>query len=156
MPIDAVNASLRAEFDSQYRALRTITATGSYTWSGIGQTSAGWSKRAFIDGLPGFNDPSLLDHYINTASTLHTRDNRYGGVYSLNYDAQHATVLQQRISAFYNSQCCGIALEYQTYNFGGGLTGSLVPADHRFFVSFSLAGLGNFSPLNGALSSVPR
>jgi LPS-assembly protein len=156
MPIDAVNASLRAEFDSQYHALRTITATGSYTWSGLGQTTVGWSKRAFIDGLSGFNDPNLLDHYINTSSTLHTRDNRYGGVYSLNYDARHATVLQQRISAFYNSQCCGIALEYQTYNFAGGLTGSLVPADHRFFVSFSLAGLGNFSPLNGALSSVPR
>jgi hypothetical protein len=31
-----------------------------------------------------------------------------------------------------------------------------VPADHRFFLSFTLAGLGNFSPFNGALSGVPR
>ena len=31
-----------------------------------------------------------------------------------------------------------------------------LPADHRFFLSFTLAGLGNFSPFNGALSGVPR
>ncbi len=155
MPTDAFSATLRAEFDSQYHALRTITATGTYAWSGRGQTTVGWSKRAFIEGLPGFNDPSLLDHYINASSTVHTRDNRYGGIYSFNYDALHGTLLQQRISAFYNSQCCGIALEYQTYNFGG-VSLSPVPADHRFFLSFTLAGLGNFSPLNGALGSVPR
>jgi len=27
---------------------------------------------------------------------------------------------------------------------------------NRFFLSFTLAGLGNFSPFNGALSGVPR
>jgi hypothetical protein len=31
-----------------------------------------------------------------------------------------------------------------------------VPSDHRFFLSFTLAGLGNFSPFNGAMSGVPR
>jgi len=31
-----------------------------------------------------------------------------------------------------------------------------IPADHRFFLSFTLAGLGNFSPFNGAMSGVPR
>jgi hypothetical protein len=63
--------------------------------------------------------------------------------------------VQQRISAFYNAQCCGLAMEYQTTNYGvGGL--SPIPSDHRFFLSFTLAGLGNFSPFNGALSGVPR
>jgi hypothetical protein len=35
---------------------------------------------------------------------------------------------------------------------------SLLPiaSDHRFFMSFTLAGLGNFSPFNGAMSGVPR
>jgi hypothetical protein len=31
-----------------------------------------------------------------------------------------------------------------------------VASDHRFFLSFTLAGLGNFSPFNGAMSGVPR
>ena len=64
-------------------------------------------------------------------------------------------MLQQRISGFYNAQCCGIAFEYQRYNFGG-YVGLPDPADHRFFLSFTLAGLGNFSPFNGAMSGVPR
>ena len=64
--------------------------------------------------------------------------------------------MQQRISAFYNAQCCGIAFEYQTYNFGPASVVAPIPSDHRFFLSFTLAGLGNFSPFNGALSGVPR
>jgi len=59
------------------------------------------------------------------------------------------------VSAFYNAQCCGLAFEYQTYDHRG-LSSSPIAADHRFFFSFTLAGLGNFSPFNGALSGVPR
>ncbi len=87
---------------------------------------------------------------------MHTKDNRVGGVYSFNYDVLHTAFLQQRWSAFYNAQCCGLAFEYQTYNYGAGSLTTLIPADHRFFMSFTLAGLGNFSPFNGALSGVPR
>ncbi|MEQ1912992.1 MAG: hypothetical protein ABMA15_29520, partial [Vicinamibacterales bacterium] len=86
---------------------------------------------------------------------LQTRDRRYGAIYSFNYDIKKSAMLQQRISGFYNAQCCGIAAEYQTYNYGG-LSSYLVPADHRFFLSFTLAGLGNFSPMSGGLSGAPR
>ena len=61
-------------------------------------------------------------------------------------------MLQQRMTGFYNAQCCGLAVEYQTVNYAF----SVLPPDHRFFLSFTLAGLGNFSPFNGALSGVPR
>ena len=155
LPTNDFNATVRAEFDSQYHQLRTISAQGSYSWSSAVQATAGWSKRAFIEKLQGFNDRSQLDHYINASTTVHTKDNRVGGVYSFNYDVLHSAVLQQRMSAFYNAQCCGLAFEYQTYNYGAGSL-SPIPADHRFFMSFTLAGLGNFSPFNGALSGVPR
>ena len=62
-------------------------------------------------------------------------------------------ISQQQITGFYNAQCCGLAFQYQTYNFGAL---SPLPPDHRFFLSFTLAGLGNFSPFNGAMSGVPR
>ena len=65
-------------------------------------------------------------------------------------------MLKQRISAFYNAQCCGIAFEYQTVQLRRRHRRPAGPADHRFFLSFTLAGLGNFSPFNGALSGVPR
>jgi LPS-assembly protein len=155
LPSTTTSATLRAEFDARYHQLRTISAQGTYSWTTRVQATAGWSKRAFIEELDGFNDPERLDHYINASSTMHTIDNRVGSTYSFNYDVLHSAVLQQRVSAYYNAQCCGLAIEFQTYNYGAAST-SPIPADHRFFLSFTLAGLGNFSPFNGALSGVPR
>jgi LPS-assembly protein len=154
-PTTDVNGTLRAEFDSRHRELRTLSANGSYNWNQRLQTTIGWSHKFFIKDLAGFNDERFLDHYVNVASNVHTRDNRYGAMYSFNYDVLRSTMLQQRVSAFYNAQCCGLAFEYQRYNFGG-IPSFIVPSDHRFFLSFTLAGLGNFSPFNGALSGVPR
>jgi len=155
LPTNEINATVRAEFDSQYYALRTISAQASYAWPQFGQASVSWSKRAFIPQLAQFNDPSFLDQSVNANTNLHTKDNRYGVTYSFNYDILHGLLVQQQVTGFYNAQCCGLAFQYQTYNYG---TSSLspIPADHRFFMSFTLAGLGNFSPFNGALSGVPR
>jgi LPS-assembly protein len=155
MPSTDVNTSLRAEFDARYHSLRTISANGSYSWTNRLQTSVGWSKRFYIPDLTGFNDKKYLDHYINVSSTGHTVDNKFGGLYSFNYDMLNKTLVQQQITGFYNAQCCGIAFQYQIYNYSAA---SSVPvaADHRFFLSFTLAGLGNFSPFNGALSGAPR
>jgi LPS-assembly protein len=154
-PAADFNASLRAEFDSTYKALRTVSVGAQYSWSQMLQTTLGWSKKNFIPQLSGFNDPTLLDQSLNATTNVHTRDNKYGSLYSFNYDVLHSTLLQQRITGFYNAQCCGIAFEYQAYHFLSSAV-SPVPADHRFFLSFTLAGLGNFSPFNGALSGVPR
>ena len=167
LPTDAINANVRAEFDARYYGLRTISAQGSYSWTTRVQVTGGWSKRGYIAEIPEFNDcreapvttppcsPASLDQAINASSTLHTKDNKVGATLSFNYDILRGYMQQQRMSLFYNAQCCGIALEYQTYNFGP-FSSSPIPSDHRFFLSFTLAGLGNFSPFNGALSGVPR
>jgi lipopolysaccharide assembly outer membrane protein LptD (OstA) len=160
MPTNEFNAQSSIEIDSRYLALRQVSAGGGYSWAGRIQTNVNWSKRAFIAQLDGFNDPANLTQAISAQTNVHTRDNHFGGIYSFNYDVLQGTMLNQRMSAFYNSQCCGIAFEYQTFNFGG-VTQSLasnlgVTSDHRFFISFTLAGLGNFSPFNGAMSGIPR
>jgi LPS-assembly protein len=147
------NATFRAEFDSKHRELRTMNIQGTHNWTGRIQSSVGWSQRYFIQGLPGFNDPASLDHYLNGSTNARTLDNRFGVNYSFNYNILRSALLQQRIQAFYNAQCCGLAFEYQRFNFG---TSSAVPSDRRFFISFTLAGLGNFSPFSGAMSGVPR
>jgi LPS-assembly protein len=153
-PSTNVNATVRGEIDSKTRELRTLSANTTYNWSGRLQSTVGWTKRFFIEGLTGFNDPQSLDNSLNVSTNLHTSDNRVGTVYAFNYDILRSGMTQQRISAFYNAQCCGIAFEYQTYNYAG--LNSIFPADHRFFLSFSLAGLGNFSPFNGAMGTVPH
>jgi lipopolysaccharide assembly outer membrane protein LptD (OstA) len=151
MPTNDINATVHAEFDSRYHSLRTVSANGTYAWTGRVQTTVGWSKQGVIPQL-GFSIPS---EFMTVTSNVHTKDNRIGTLYSFNYDLVNSYFLQQRISAFYNSQCCGLAMEYQTVNFGNS-SSALAPPDHRFFLSFTLAGLGNFSPFNGALSGVPR
>jgi hypothetical protein len=156
MPTNEINATARAEFDSRYHSLRTISAQASYAWQQFGQASFGWSKRNYIPELQQFNNRDFLDHYVNGTFNGHTRENRYGLTYSFNYDVLHTTLVQQQITAFYNAQCCGVAFQYQTYNYGTAASFSPIPADHRFFLSFTLAGLGNFSPFNGAMSGVPR
>ncbi len=85
-PTQQTGGTLRAEFDSTHRALRTIAAEGSYEYRGFIETRNGWSQRRFIDGLPGFNDPSRLDHYLNSYTAVRTQDNKLGGLYTFNND----------------------------------------------------------------------
>jgi LPS-assembly protein len=154
-PTQTFNANVRAEIDSRYHELRTISANGTLNWRQQIQSSAGWSKNFYIAELDGYNDPRYLTNYINVSTNVQTRDRRYGSLFSFNYDIKNSAMLQERISGFYNAQCCGIAFEYQRYNFGG-LPAYVIPADHRFFLSFTLAGLGNFSPFSGGLNGTPR
>ena len=156
LPSNELNATASVEIDSRYLAVRQISAGGTYNWAGRIQTNASWSKQGYIEQLQGFNDKSTLTQALNSQTNVHTRDNSVGGVYSFSWDVAQGKILNQRVSAFYNSQCCGIAFDYQTFNYGGVTAGLPVPSDKRFFLSFSLAGLGNFSPFNGAMSGVPR
>jgi lipopolysaccharide assembly outer membrane protein LptD (OstA) len=168
-PADSFSASMRAEYDTQYRALRTIGANGNYAVGGWLRAGAGWSQSRYIPGLPGFNDPNQLSNYLNGLVNLRLAQNRFGGAYSFNYDLTRNTAgvpegttaprrgfLQQRVVGYYNAQCCGFAVEYQMYNFQGTSIGSSVPKDRRLNFSFTLAGLGTFSNFFGALGGAMR
>jgi len=148
-----LSGSFRAEYDTQFGALRTISADATIETRGWFNQTVGWSQRRFIEGLPGFDNPDFLDHYLNSSTSLRLRGNRIGGVYQFNYDIQLGRFLQQRVLAYYNAQCCGISIEYQSYNLEG--LGSLVRVDHdrRFNLSFTLAGLGTFSNMLGAFGA---
>jgi LPS-assembly protein len=154
LPTNEISGNIHAEFDSEVLTLRTISAGGTYSIPNKLIVALSWSKRAFIEGVPGFNDPNRRDQYLNALFNWHTRDNRVGGIYSSNFDLFQSRVLQQRLTGFYNAQCCGVAFEYQTYNYGTPFFG--VSKDRRFFMSFTLAGLGNFSPFSGAMGGIPR
>jgi hypothetical protein len=148
-PTPDFNSRVHAEFDSKFREPRLLTVNGTYAWTGRLRNTVGWTRKFLIKQLEGFNDPDRLDHYLNLETSTQTRDNRVGGSYTLYYDVLRSLLQQQSFSGFYNAQCCGLAVEYRIRHFG-------VTTDRSFFFSFSLAGLGNFSPLNGALSGIPR
>ena len=149
-PTDALGASLRAEYDTQFGAIRTIGADGSYDFRGLIQTTAGWSQRRFVSG---FDDPDRLDHYLNAVTRVQNTGNTLGGAYQFNYDLLRDRVLQQRVLVYYNAQCCGVSVEYQTFNFEGLGSRAPIPQDRRFNLSFTLAGLGTFANVFGAFGA---
>lgn len=153
---DNVHGEVRAEYDARFKALRTVSASGSYRQGSWLDTRASWSIRRFIEGLPGFDDPNRKDHYLNSTTSLRTPRNRFGGAYGFNLDIGRGSFLQQRVTGYYNAQCCGFAAEFQTVNYGGlsGVAG--ISQDRRFSFSITLAGIGTFSPPLGGLAGTPE
>lgn len=149
-PTQGIGGNLRAEFDSTHKALRTIAAEGSYEIGGWLETRGGWSQRRFIANLPGFNNKSRLDHYLNSYTAIRNSDNTVGGLYTFHYDVMRNRYLLQQIRVYYNAQCCGISAEYQVFNFEGLGSRAPIPQDRRFNVSFTMAGLGTFANVFGA------
>ena len=149
-PTDQINASMRAEYDTQYGGFREIGADGTLAIGDWLQTTGGWSQRRFVEGLRGFDDPDQLDHYLNASTIVRSRGNRVGGIYTFNYDVLRDRYLQQRIMGYYNAQCCGVSVEFQTFSFAGLGSRVRVPEDNRFNISFTLAGIGSFSNFLGA------
>lgn len=150
-PTTGIQGNFRTEWDSRVNAIRTIAASGSFVSAPWLQAEAGWSQRRFIEDLPGFEE-ALSSHYLNASTTLRTRRNDFGGTYSFNYDLRQDNFLQQRYMAYYNAQCCGVSVEWQTFNLQGSFAGFGVQQDRRFNISFTLAGIGAVPNFFGAMS----
>jgi len=142
-PTDGLTGQFVTDIDARFRTPRTYSASATVNraqW----QVLASWAKRRLIPGLPGFSNPAGATHYLNAGASWRTRDSRTGGGYFFNYDVLNGSMTQQRISGFYNAQCCGFTLEYQSVS-GANYGSFQAPADRRFAFSFSLAGLASFS-----------
>jgi len=143
-PSDRFQTDFRTEWDHRTGTFLSFSANGVVNKSNV-QASGGWTQQKVVtNAVVGLVDTTV--HYLNGSVTLKGRDNRIGGTYAFNYDILRNQFLQQRYFAYYNAQCCGVLMEYQTFNFSG-LT---IPQDRRFNISFTLAGIGTFSNFLGA------
>ena len=147
-PGDQVNGNFRLEYDPKEAVIQSMAADGQVAVSDWLHVTGGFSQRRLTNTI---NLVPQRDNYINAAATLRTSANRVGGSYTFNYDIGRSTMLNSRIIGYYNAQCCGFAVEYQTYNFPQGNPLYPVQSDHRFNFTFTLAGLGTFSNFFGAL-----
>ena len=177
-PTEEVNGSLRLEYDHEARSIRSISANTQVAAGRWLTFTGGYSHRRVEDSsfpsVPGIGvavarltaEPRLLqalgarlasddkvfrvDNSVNAVASLRTPGNRFGGNYTFNYDIGRTTLLGSRIVGYYNAQCCGFAVEYQTVNFPQS-SAFPVRQDNRFNFSFTLAGLGTFPNFFGAL-----
>ncbi len=111
------------------------------------QLSASWNKTFFIEDLPPF-DRTDRQHFLSSRTTIRTRDNRVSGSYRFNLDVAKRDFIQQSVTASYNSQCCGMSVDWSSFRSVLRPGGS----ERRFTVSFSLAGIGSFSNQMGAFN----
>ena len=145
-PTVTTDATFRAEYDTRANALRSIAANGGLV-EGWMVVSAGWSLNR---NIPLTGVPETITHYLNAATTIRKPGNAFSGMYEFQFDMRNKDFLNQRMIGHYNTQCCGIALEFQKFNFGTRAGAVGVPKDYRFNLSFTLAGIGTFSDLFGA------
>jgi LPS-assembly protein len=145
-PTAETDLTFRTEYDTQFDALRTLAANGGMRAGWVSAT-AGWSQTRFI---PGYNTEASATHFINAAATGRRPGGAVAGTYVFNYDVKLQSFVNQRLIASYNTQCCGVAVEYQKFNYGTAASAVGVPRDRRFNISFTLAGIGTFSDIFGA------
>jgi len=152
-PNERINGTMRAEYDHEAGILQSIAASGQGMFGDWLSFSVGYSQHKLkqnVNQVPSY----LSNNFVNTTANVHSPSNRVGGLYTFNYDIGRSTLLTSRIIGYYNAQCCGFAVEYQTYNFPQSYAG--IDKDRRFNFSFTLAGLGTFSNFFGALGGVTR
>ncbi len=142
-PADGTSARFQMYIDATVRKITSYAASAAVGRDRT-QLAAGWSKRQFIPGLRGYDTPESASHFLNLSVTSRSTGGRVGVSYATNVDLRQPALLQQRLVVHLNAQCCGVSFDYQTLR--QGVSGSTVlPADRRFGVSLSLAGLGSFS-----------
>jgi lipopolysaccharide assembly outer membrane protein LptD (OstA) len=148
-PAERINAGARIEYDHEARTIQSISASGQAAVSDWLQVNGGYSMRKLKSGLEIVGQADSM----NGSTTVHTPGNRFGGGYTFNYDLTYSKMLNSRLIAYYNAQCCGISFEYQTYNFPSTLRVA-IPRDNRFTFNITLAGLGSFSPFFGSMGGM--
>jgi len=142
-PTDTLSGTFQTYIDPKFQKPQTFAASGSITRPTT-RVTAIWSKTQFIPGSPVYGFPDSTAHSLGGTVTMRPAHGKFSGTYFANFDLKQNDFVQQRVVASYSAQCCGITVDYQTitarrfgaYNY---------PADRKFGISFSLAGIGSFS-----------
>jgi len=140
-PSDETSAWLQMEIDHQYHALRNLNANGTFNSRSV-QVTGGWSKHFVIPQLPGYGEAQAIQTLI-ASITVRQPEGHLGGTWTWLWDIHQQLLQRNRVTGFYNSQCCGLAVEYQREVFPQSIRG--VSVDRRINFSFMLAGLGTFA-----------
>jgi hypothetical protein len=137
-PSDTVSGDFGFDYDTTFRAVRTYRASARIEQPAF-EFSGNWSKQQVIEGLQGY-EQDFANHYLTVSSRVRKPSGGASLAYSAAVDIKEQRFIQHRFGAFYNAQCCGIAVDYTVFD----LSHYGLRDDKRFSVSISLAGVGSF------------
>jgi LPS-assembly protein len=140
-PSERTTGQFWVDINPQFQTPCTLNASGTFR-AALADLSLGWTKRQYIPGLKNFDNPDLADNFLNGGTSFRRPNGHLGGTYAIQYDLRRSRVVQQRLGVFYNSQCCGISVDYQRQEL---ITGTFNQQNNRFNFAFTLAGIGSFS-----------
>ncbi len=154
-PADSVSFDFRTTYEHTTSTFRYLNAGTTLRLNTNTDLNAAWSKTRQPKDSPYADVPYYNSQSINGGFTLRSDRNIYGGSYRAHYDIANTSFINQSLTAYYNPQCCGVAIEYTRSNLPsyGGVRGRAY--DRRFNVSFTLAGIGSFSDFFGAFGADP-
>jgi LPS-assembly protein len=140
-----VTATSRVEYDFQSG---TPISTGVQGSAGPirGVEVNGDLSRVFRQQLA--TGSKVFDTVVRAGSRVTARAMRAS--YSITRDINRGYNVQQSVGWSYNAQCCGLAVDYQAFNYPELAALFPVSADRRIHLSFTLAGLGTFQNMFGA------
>jgi LPS-assembly protein len=138
-PSPTITGEFGFEYDTRFDAVRSYRASAMISRPILDFTGS-WTKQQVIPGLAGYADPRYAAHSVSFSSRFKKPDGRASLAYATAVDILNSRFLQHRFGAFYNAQCCGIAVDYVVVN----LSHYGLRNDKRFSFSFSLAGIGSF------------
>ena len=150
-PTEQLDGNFQLEWDPDISAVQNMRVNASYANEHI-RTTGGWSKQSLgvsiLDPKRGV-PRRRSDNFVHGSTEAHVLNRMFGGSYRFNYDIGQRNMLQQRIVLFYNAQCCGFGIDYQTFNFPMIDRRFPIPQDRRFNFTITLAGVGSISNFFG-------
>ena len=144
MPTSAVTTTSRLEYDMSTGTPISVGIQGSISATRGLDLSADVS-RSFRQRLT--NGTPIYDSVVRLGGRLVVRSMK--GSYSITRDLTRGYNVQQSVGWSYNAQCCGVALDYQAFNYPEISSLFPVSADQRIQFTFMLAGLGTFQNFFG-------
>lgn len=146
-PTTRFNTNATLYYNGKFNQFESATAGAGIVSTAL-NANLSWSKTFLVAGLTGHDNKDLLYQTLNASAVYRAPDNHLSGRFLWSYDFQNKRRMQQGAVVSYMSQCCGVAVEYQTR-----YVGSLTPSqqyNRTFNLSFTLAGIGSFSNLLGS------
>jgi lipopolysaccharide assembly outer membrane protein LptD (OstA) len=166
-PTRGTSLDIRAAYDILHHDLSSISLSGNARVRNRGYARLSWFLNRDLEGTPTSLDPSCATSPGAASGRAGVdegrcfRDNSQirllGGIALLkqkltldvegSYDIEDSFLLDQRLRMGYNTQCCGVLVEFSKRSFLSATVGETSETQYRFVLN--LRGVGTFLDLNG-------